>query len=326
MVYYYRCKLKITNGDVIMINVYKILMNNKSNNRDIKKSNSSCQKHNKNNKNLCPYCNEDKVIKYGFYNGIQRYKCKNEDCGRTFNNDINNPFRYSKKFHHMWKKYFEVFLEGVSLRECAIRMNITLVTAFFWRHRFLHDLCEKSYIEKIGSYVELTKLVLNENFKGDRKYHKEKRDKIIIVNAINDYIDILPIFAARNFIGLFDIRDNIITRLDRKAYVVGLLDGRLKVFAKGFNEINKVKLKDNKISNIDIAYSNKVKIWLRKFNGVASKYLEHYLSWRAFEYKNSIEYKKDKPVLEKINFKVNVKAEINTYISWDKIKAKVIPI
>lgn len=312
-----------------MINVYKILMNNKSNDKDIKKykkSNTSCQKCNKNNKNLCPYCEGDKVIKYGFYKGIQRYKCKNEDCGKTFNNDINNPFRYSKKFKDMWEKYFEVFLKGVSLRECALRMNITLVTAFFWRHRFLHDLCEKSYIEKIGSYVELTKLALNENFKGDRKYHKEKRDKIIIVNAVNDYIDILPIFAARNFIGLFDIRDNIIPRLDRKAYVVGLLDGRLKVFAKGFNEINKIKLKENKVSNIDISYSNKIKTWLTKFNGVASKYLENYLSWRAFEYKNSIEYKKDKPVLEKINFKVNAKAEINTYISWKKIKAKVIPI
>lgn len=312
-----------------MINVYKILMNNKSNDKDIKKykkSNTSCQKCNKNNKNLCPYCEGDKVIKYGFYKGIQRYKCKNEDCGKTFNNDINNPFRYSKKFKDMWEKYFEVFLKGVSLRECALRMNITLVTAFFWRHRFLHDLCEKSYIEKIGSYVELTKLALNENFKGDRKYHKEKRDKVIIVNAVNDYIDILPIFAARNFIGLFDIRDNIIPRLDRKAYVVGLLDGRLKVFAKGFNEINKIKLKENKVSNIDISYSNKIKTWLTKFNGVASKYLENYLSWRAFEYKNSIEYKKDKPVLEKINFKVNAKAEINTYISWKKIKAKVIPI
>lgn len=312
-----------------MINVYKILMNNKSNDKDIKKykkSNTSCQKCNKNNKNLCPYCEGDKVIKYGFYKGIQRYKCKNEDCGKTFNNDINNPFRYSKKFKDMWEKYFEVFLKGVSLRECALRMNITLVTAFFWRHRFLHDLCEKSYIEKIGSYVELTKLALNENFKGDRKYHKEKRDKIIIVNAVNDYIDILPIFVARNFIGLFDIRDNIIPRLDRKAYVVGLLDGRLKVFAKGFNEINKIKLKENKVSNIDISYSNKIKTWLTKFNGVASKYLENYLSWRAFEYKNSIEYKKDKPVLEKINFKVNAKAEINTYISWKKIKAKVIPI
>ncbi|WP_297713468.1 hypothetical protein [Clostridium sp.] len=312
-----------------MINIYKILMNNKSNDKDIRKcrkSNNSCQKCDKENKNLCPYCEGEKFIKYGFYNGIQRYKCKNEGCGKTFSNDINSPFRYSKKFKGMWEKYFEVFLEGISLRECAIRMNITLVTAFFWRHRFLHDFCKKNYIEKIGSYVELTKLVLNENFKGDREYHGEKRDKIIIVNAVNDYIDIIPIFAARNFIGLFDIRDNIIPRLDRKAYVVGFLDGRLKVFAKGFNEINKVKLKENKISNIDIEYSNKIKRWLSKFNGVASKYLGHYLSWRAFEYKNSIEYKKDKPVLEKINFKVNVKAEINTYISWEKIKAKVIPI
>ena len=60
-------------------------------------------------------------------------------------------------------------------------MGITLVTAFFWRHRFLADLCEKSYIKKIGSYVELTKLVLYENFKGDRGYHGEERDKIIVV-------------------------------------------------------------------------------------------------------------------------------------------------
>ena len=312
-----------------MINIYRILMNKQSNNEDIKKyrkSNSSCQKCDKDNKNLCPYCEGEKVIKYGYYKGIQRYKCKNKDCGKTFNNDINNPFRYSKKFKEMWEKYFEVFIDGLSLRECALRMNISLVTAVFWRHRFLHDLVEKNYIEKIDSYVELTELVLNENFKGDRRYHEEKRDSIIIVNAINDNIDIIPIFAARNFIGLFDIRDNIIPRLDRKAYVVGHLDGRLKVFAKGFNEINKVKLKDNKISNIDIAYSNKIKTWLSKFNGVASKYLEHYLIWRAFEYKNSIVYKKDKPVLEKINFKVNVKAEINTYISWDKIKAKSTPI
>ena len=300
-----------------MINIYKILMNEKYN----KKLNNRSKEY---DKNLCPYCECEKIIKYGFYNGIQRYKCKNKYCGKTFNNDINNPFRYSKKFKDLWEKYFDVFLEGISLRECALMMKVTLVTAFFWRHRFLHDLCEKNHIEKIGSYVELTKVVLRENFKGDRRYKEEKRDNIIIVNAVNDYIDIIPIFAARNFIGLFDIRDNIIPRLDRKSYVVGLLDGRLKVFAEGFNEINKVKY--NKISNIDMAYSNKFKTWLSKFNGVASKYLEHYLSWRAFEYKNNEEYKQDKPVGEKINLKMNVKVEINTYISWEKIKAKSIPI
>ena len=226
----------------------------------------------------------------------------------------------------MWEKYFEVFIQGLSLRECALKIGITLVTAFFWRHRFLHDLCKKNYIEKIGSYVELTKLVLPENFKGERKYHGEKRDNIIVVNAINNYIDILPIFAARNFIGFFDIRDNIIPRIDRKAYVVGFIDGRLKTFAKAFNEINKIKVSINEISSIDILYSNKVKKWLGRFNGVASKYLDNYLNWRAFEYRNNIEYDKNISIIEKFDFKVNIKAEINTYLSWNNIKAKVIPI
>ena len=226
----------------------------------------------------------------------------------------------------MWEKYFEVFIQGLSLRECALKIGITLVTAFFWRHRFLHDLCKKNYIEKIGSYVELTKLVLPENFKGARKYHGEKRDNIIVVNAINDSIDILPIFAARNFIGFFDIRDNIIPRIDRKAYVVGFIDGRLKTFAKALNEINKIKVSINEISSIDILYSNKVKKWLGRFNGVASKYLDNYLNWRAFEYRNNIEYDKNISIIEKFDFKVNIKAEINTYLSWNNIKAKVIPI
>ena len=39
----------------------------------------------------CPYCSSSSVVKNGFNNEkVQRYKCKNEDCGRTFNNDINN--------------------------------------------------------------------------------------------------------------------------------------------------------------------------------------------------------------------------------------------
>lgn len=34
---------------------------------------------------LCPFCGSDKVIKYGTSrDNVQRYKCKNEDCKRTF--------------------------------------------------------------------------------------------------------------------------------------------------------------------------------------------------------------------------------------------------
>ena len=276
----------------------------------------------------CPKCHSEKVIKFGFYNGIQRYKCKNEDCCKTFIDEKSNPFRYSKKFKENWEQYFELFIKGLSLRECAAKMGITLVTAFFWRHRFLADLCEKSYIKKIGSYVELTKLVLYENFKGDRGYHGEERDKIIVVNALNDYMDISSIIAGRKFLVFYEIRDNIIPRIDAKAYVVGFQDSRLKMFANALNEIRNVKLREdiNELK-IDLAYSNKVKKWLIKFNGVASKYLDHYLSWRAFEYKNNTEYeRKNIFSMKKVYSQINVKAKISTYISWGNIKKRTIEI
>lgn len=305
---------------------------------DSKSNNSNLESNKKNNcGNLkgkveegyeCPYCKGKKIIKFGFYKGIQRYKCKNENCCKTFINDINNPFRYSKKFKEQWRECFECFTQGLTIRECSSKMGIAIVTAFFWRHRFLHDLNKKNNVETIGSYVELTKLVTIENFKGDRNYHGEERDKIIVINAVNDFIEVASIIAARNFLGVYSIRDNIIPRLDRRAYVVGFLDGRIKNFAKAFNEINKVKITaiNTDISEIDKTYSNKVRMWLSKFNGVATKYLEHYLSWRAFEYKNSVEFTDSGTVIEKVGFNNDVKPEIDTYISWDNIKAKVISV
>ena len=47
---------------------------------------------------------------------------------------------------------------------------------------------------------------------------------------------------------------------------------------------------------------------------------------RAFEYKNDIEDKKNKSVINKIRFEINSKAEINSYLSWQKIKSKRLSI
>ena len=99
------------------------------------------------------------------------------------------------------------------------------------------------------------------------------------------------------------------------------------MFANALNEIRNVKLREdiNELK-IDLAYSNKVKKWLIKFNGVASKYLDHYLSWRAFEYKNNGEYKNCIPIEERIKFKINLGVEISTYITWNSIKLKELEV
>ena len=49
----------------------------------------------------CPFCNHDKISKYGKYhgkNGVkQRYKCQNPECKKTFNDFSKSPVSSSKK-------------------------------------------------------------------------------------------------------------------------------------------------------------------------------------------------------------------------------------
>ena len=272
----------------------------------------------------CPHCKSEEVIKYGSYKGIQRYKCKNSKCERTFTKQTESPFRYSKKFKENCHKYKELYEKGLTIRQCAEILNISIVTSFFWRHRFLYNLKKVNYIEKLCDYAELTRVVLLENFKGDRNSKNKEKDKISIVNAMNKSIDIISIIAARNHLGFRELKENIEPRIDKKAVAVAFLDGRLQAFSDKHNKINKIRIRRVEITPIDASYSVKIKRWLKKFRGVATKYIDHYLSWRANEYKNNIEYDYRLNKDEKLNINLNTK--ITTYVSWNNIKAKVLPV
>ena len=274
----------------------------------------------------CPHCKSEDVIKYGSYNGIQRYKCKNNKCERTFTKQTESPFRYSKKFKENCHKYKELYEKGLTIRECAEILNISIVTSFFWRHRFLYNLKQVNYVEKLCDYAELTRVVLLENFKGDRNSKNKEKDKISIVNAMNKSIDIISIIAARNHLGLRELKENIEPRIDKKAIAVAFLDGRLQAFSDKHNTINKIRIRRIDITPIDASYSVKIKRWLKKFRGVATKYIDHYLSWRANEYKNNIEYDYRLNKDEKLNLNINLNIKITTYVSWNNIKSKVLPV
>ena len=157
----YRLKIfreKIYNSTI------KVSSNSQSNNIEINKSLNKTIK--------CPHCNNEEIIKYGSYNGKQRYKCKNDTCERTFTEQSESPFRHSKKFREKCEEYKGLFEKGLTIRQCAERLNITIVTSFFWRHRFLYDLKHVNYVEKLCNYAELTRIVIIENFKGDRNDYR----------------------------------------------------------------------------------------------------------------------------------------------------------
>lgn len=249
-----------------------------------------------------------------------------DSCERTFTKQTASPFRYSKKFKQNYQKYKELCEKGLTIRQCAEILNISIVTSFFWRHRFLYNLKEVNYVEKLYDYAELTRVVLLENFKGDRYSKNKEKDKISIVNAMNKSIDIISIIAARNHLGFRELRENIDSRIDKKAIAVAFLDGRLQAFSDKHNEKNKIRIRRVDITPIDASYSINIKRWLKKFRGVATKYMDHYLSWRAYEYKKNFEYKKDLNKEEKIKLQIDLKIKITTYISWNNIKAKKLAI
>ena len=91
-------------------------------------------------------------------------------------------------------------------------------------------------------------------------------------------------------------------------------------------KIYKINISKIDITPVDAIYSGKIKIWLEKFRGVATKYIDHYLSWRANEYKNNIEYNYKLNKDQKLKLNINLDIKITTYISWNNIKGKVLSV
>ena len=117
------------------------------------------------NKNIesCPFCSGKKYIKHGSYKGIQRYKCK--DCSKTFSNNTNLLWSYSKKDLDLWIKFTELMIKRKSLRFCAKKLKISVTTAFYWRHKVLHVLKIDSIPNVLKGDVHINKTILKENFR-----------------------------------------------------------------------------------------------------------------------------------------------------------------
>lgn len=222
----------------------------------------------------CPHCKGGKIIKHGRYKNGQRYLCKG--CYKTFCIRTNTPLYRTKKPAVLWAKYVELLLSKVTLRECAKELNISLRTAFFWRHKLLHTLVKVKEPNNLIKSVNIMKLLIKENYKGDRNAPSEVRRKVwtIVATDVNKSILARPIslkgWNKRSF-------DKIIYwRINNESHIYAFLDRYLDNIAKSHN-----KEKDNKkvIFNKTLlgVYTNEVRRSLRKFYGVATKYLVHYL-------------------------------------------------
>ena len=241
----------------------------------------------------CPHCQTCDVVKWGSANGLKRYQCK--ACVVTFNALTGTPLAQLHK-RELWIGNAQALVEGISLRKVAARLNIGLETAFRWRHRFLQ--APKAVKPKLlEGTVETDESYFLHSQKGSRKLTRpaRKRGGSAKKRGLSD--EQVPVLIARDRNKattdqiLPDRSEQSITAVlepvvDKAAILVSDGAQAYRAFADHYG-IAHIALNLSAgqrtwgiyhIQNVN-NYGSRLKGWMRRFNGVATKYLDSYLGW-----------------------------------------------
>ena len=245
----------------------------------------------------CPHCNHPGIRPWGRASGLPRYRC--QGCKRTFGPLTKTPLA---GLHHKdrWLLYLEKFSEGESVRKAARRCSINKKAAFLWRHRFLALPSVLGARQERG-IVEADETYFLRSFKGQRHLPRRSRKRGGRASKRGLSFEQVPVLTVRDRSGA--TFDAILPRDDHQAIETVLkpllapdavlcTDGGGKgPFALAAREMGRAHRAVNlskgiwvlagvyHIQNVN-GYHSRLKGWMFRFHGVATKYLSHYLGWR----------------------------------------------
>lgn len=245
----------------------------------------------------CPHCGCERLYAWGQSNGLRRWKCKNKDCHRTFNALTGTPLAGLRK-RELWIEHGRALAAGISLRKVAARMGIHLKTAFRWRHRFLKA-PKAVQPSRLTGLVEADETYFLKSAKGSRQLvgrRARKRGGRASKPGLSD--EHTPVLIARDRHGatvsgvMLDrseaslkfhlvpvlAKDALLISDGAKAY--GALARTLGIGHVGLNISVGERVRDGvyHIQNVN-SYTSRLKDWMRRFRGVATRYLVNYLGW-----------------------------------------------
>ncbi|MES2757556.1 MAG: IS1595 family transposase [Pseudomonadota bacterium] len=244
----------------------------------------------------CPRCGSARLHRDGHADGLQRYRCVS--CARSFNALTGTPLA-RLQHRRKWLPYLHCILQSATVRGAAAMVGIHKNTRFRWRHRFL-DNTKHDRSLPLGGIAEADETYLLESQKGSRRLDRPARRR--------------GGTARRR--GLSHEHDCILVARDRTGKTVDFVTGRAPLKAaqlqrclppviapdvmlvtdghpaypafareagichRAVNLSAGVRVAGAlHVQNVN-AYHSRFKEWLRRFHGVASRYLPNYLGWR----------------------------------------------
>lgn len=249
----------------------------------------------------CPRCDSHRVVRWGQSSGRQRYRCRG--CGRCFSDLTETPLSYLKRLD-AWPSYLRCLTGSMTIRRSAQVAGISVATAFRWRHLILEagDLPDQ---RKLCGLVEFATASLPYSEKGSRPGKAPPWTPGM-------YYGWLPIYP-RPGCGIIVARDRhgrqreewINTRTLTGAQLRALFDeglsedstilcnsgrfgpfGQLR-FTRDGGERRLIRVSGaagwrlERFHNLNArAWLGSFGHWIRRFHGIATKYVPNYLAWR----------------------------------------------
>ena len=257
----------------------------------------------------CRKCGADQIVKFGKdKNGKQRYKCK--CCGATFIETSFSAISHTRHSDSVWADYIHLLLKGASLEECAFRCRISVRTAFIWRHKLLNAIQNDQDNRIMAGIVEADEMFIPVSYKGNHK--KSKRftmprkpfrrgtdnrsntvPKACVMCAVErkgqSYAEVLGTGQLTKKMATYAFTGRIAT----DSIVLSDRTRAMKSFFDTQNDTQLIRMQStadgsrhSKIPEVKGIYHiqtvnnfhKRLGYFLRRYNGVSTKYLNHYVS------------------------------------------------
>jgi transposase-like protein len=242
----------------------------------------------------CPHCKSLRVGRWGRASGLRRYRCAS--CRKSFNALTGTPLARLRK-RGAWKTYAQALTNGASVRKAAAQSGVSVPTAFRWRHRFL-ERPRDAKAKAFTGIAEADETFFLKSFKGSRNIGRAPRKRGGKASKPGLSDEQVPVLVLRDRSGA--TTDAVLENLQAPSIHEALkplagsdtvlvsdgADAYASFAAKaGIGHVGLVTSRGEHrrgvfhIQNVN-AYRSRLKTWMRRFNGVATKYLSSYLGWR----------------------------------------------
>lgn len=238
---------------------------------------------------VCPHCGSKAVNKFGFFNGKQRYRCK--ECRKTFNLYTKTLLSWSH-YKDKWEIFINTMSQDLSLRKAEMQVGVSYASLFYWRHKIMTILNEVNDTALHGTlelihmklrYLDKYRNIYKEQDEEEEEDEEPGRAQNIFFaflyqrdNRLDSYI-YKENKGARSFIN--DISDNI----DKKSIIClnSNYPFRFPLLYKKIKVADKKNYKRVNYFNTDNVkkYLGQFKCWIKMFRGVSSKNLIKYAAF-----------------------------------------------